>query len=61
MNHIYEKDKDREIAPLDKLIERKHFDTPIKTITTISEDKRVTRLTKGFNIYEERQKRLYKK
>lgn len=61
LDHIYEENRNNIYAPLDKLIEATQFDTPIKTITAISHEEKVLRLTKGFKEYDERQKRLNKK
>lgn len=61
LDHIYEENRNNIYAPLDKLIEATQFDTPIQTITAISHEEKVLRLTKGFKEYDERQKRLNKK
>lgn len=60
-DHIYKEDRNVTDAPLDNLIAKTQFDYPIKTITAISDEERLIRLTKGFKNYENRQRRLNKK
>ncbi|AMY06110.1 polysaccharide pyruvyl transferase [Staphylococcus condimenti] len=61
LGHIYREKKNVEKAPLDNLMEKINFEKPIDTITNISFEEKVLRLTKGFEIYTKRQKRLNQK
>jgi hypothetical protein len=61
LDHVYKEDRNIINTPLDNLIAKTQFDDPIESITAISDEEKLIRLTKGFKNYENRQRRLNKK
>lgn len=58
LDHIYKNDESFRSAPLDNKMKLTNFDLPIKTINAISDEEKVIRLTKGFEIYKKRSERM---